>query len=173
MPITVSILEVNVFTTLRGFLLTLVSVPVIRTPVNRAAMPVGDFIALSPAGMKRLETNTDAYPSITSETVLQPAEITIRVDCYGSTACDMAQLITAVFRDEVAVDNFIASGFDIVPLYTSDPLQMPVVTGEDQYLERWTFEAIMQFNPVTTLVSQSAGTPAVPTLIDVLTTYGA
>ena len=173
MAITASILETDVFTVLRAYILTLVTVPVIRTPVNRAAMPLGDFIALSPAGMKRLGTNTDAYPTITTETILQPTEITVRVDCYGASACDSAQLIAATFRDEFAVDAFIASGFDIAPLYTTDALQMPVVTGEDQYLERWTFEAVMQFNPVITVTSGSTGTPSVPNLIDVLTTYGA
>ena len=173
MAITVSILETNVFAALRAYILTLVSVPVIRTPVNRAAMPLGDFIALSPAGMRRLETNTDSYPTITTMAMLQPMEITIRVDCYGATACDSAQLIAATFRDEFGVDAFTASGFDIAPLYTTDALQMPVVTGEDQYLERWTFEAVMQFNPVTTVTSASTSTPSVPNLIDVLTTYGA
>ena len=173
MAITVSILETNVFATLRGFLLTLVSVPIIRTPVNRAAMPLGDFIALSPAGMKRLATNTDAFPTTASETVLQPMEIRVTLDCYGATACDMAQLISAMFRDEIGVDYFLASGFDISPLYSEDPKQMPVVTGEEQYLERWTFEAVMQFNPVSTVTTQTTGTPAVPTLIDVQTTYGA
>ncbi len=173
MAITVSILETNVFATLRGFLLTLVSDPVIRTPVNRAAMPLGDFIAMSPSGMRRLSTNTDQFPTISSETVLQPMEIRIQLDCYGATACDMSQLIAAMFRDEIAVDYFLNSGFDIAPLYAGDPVQMPVVTGEEQYLERWTFEAVMQFNPVATVTSQSTGTPAVPTLIDVQTTYGA
>ena len=173
MAITVSILETNVFAALRAYILTLVTVPVIRTPVNRAAMPLGDFIALSPAGMRRLETNTDSYPTITTKDMLQPMEITIRVDCYGVTACDSARLIAATFRDEFAVDAFTASGFDIAPLYTTDALQMPVITGEDQYLERWTFEAVMQFNPVTTITSGSTSTPSVPTLINVITTYGA
>ncbi len=173
MTVSVSILETDVFTTVRSFFLTLISLPVIRTPVNRAAMPVGDFVALSPSGIKRLATNTDAFPTITTETILQPMEFSMRVDCYGATACDTAQLLGAVFRDELAVDAFSGSGYDIAPLYAGDPIQMPVVTGEDQYLERWTFEIYMQFNPVTTLSTTTTGTPAVPNLINALTTYGA
>ncbi len=173
MAITVSILETNVFAALRAYIMGLVTLPVIRTPVNRAAMPLGDFIALSPAGMRRLETNTDSYPTITTKDMLQPMEITIRVDCYGATACDSARLIAATFRDEFAVDAFSASGFDIAPLHASELTQMPLITGEDQYLERWTFEAVMQFNPITTVTSTSTSTPSVPNLIDVLTTYGA
>lgn len=144
-----------------------VSVPVVRTPINRAAMPLGDFIALTPSGSKRLATNTNSYPDTVTETTLEPTEFRVRADCYGATALDMSNVLRATFRDNVGVESFVGSGFDIAPLHSTDATQMPVVTGEDQYLERWTFEFVLQYNPVITLTTETTGTPAVPNVINV------
>jgi len=168
-----SILESNVFTTLRTFLLTLVGCPVIRVPVNRVAMPLGDFIAMSPGRFKRLGTNTDEVTGITTETTLMPTEITIQLDCYGDSAMDRATSISALFRDSLAVESFELSGFDIAPLYATDPQQMPLSSGEDQYIERWMFECVMQFNPVVTSNILTTSTGPTVGIVNVDRTYPA
>ena len=50
-----SVNELDIFTTIRAFILTLVGCEVIRGQVNRVAMPVGDFIALTPISQVPLE----------------------------------------------------------------------------------------------------------------------
>ncbi len=167
-----NILETDVFAALRAFILTLVGCEVIRLPVNRTAMPLGDFIALSPKSSRPLSTNTDTY-SATSETVLRPLEITIQVDCYGASACDRANTIAALFRDDIAFESLASSGFDISPLYASDATQLPLISGEDQYIERWTFDFVLQANPVVTVATQTANALAINQIVSVDRTYPA
>ena len=58
MPATyANITETNTFAALRAFVLAYVDCEVIRTPVNRSAMPKNDFIALTPIRQTALETN--------------------------------------------------------------------------------------------------------------------
>jgi hypothetical protein len=60
-----SITETNLMTALRGFILSVVDCEVIRTQVNRVAMPVGDFIALTALSGIPLSTNVTTYTSST------------------------------------------------------------------------------------------------------------
>ena len=158
-----NITETNALTALRAFVLAYVDCEVIRTPVNRAAMPKGDFIALTPIRQAALETNAHAYTA-TEETIKRPTQYTIQGDFYGARAGDRAQAITTLFRDEIACQALSASGFDIQPLYASDPQQLPIVTGEEQYLERWTANFELQMNPTLTLAIETANTLAVGVL---------
>ncbi len=152
-----SVTETDVFTALRAFLLTVVGCPVVRTQVNRVPMPLGDFIALTPISAAPLETNTDTYTAST-KTVLRPTEYTIQIDCYGAAASDRALTIASLLRDSYAVDQFALQGFDVSPLYAGDAKQMPLIDGEEQYEERWTFNAVLQVNGLITLPEQTADT---------------
>lgn len=152
-----SILESNAFTALREFILSVVDCEVIRTQVNRVATPLGDFIALTPGLMSPLETNTDTWTD-TTKTVKRPMKMSVQVDCYGEGSADRAQAITTLFRDDYACQSFIASGFDIQPLYAGDAQQIPFISGEDAYVERWTFELALQVNSVLTIPLQTANT---------------
>jgi hypothetical protein len=80
------------------------------------------------------------------QTILQPTKVNIQLDIHGPNSADNAQIITTLFRDQYAVDQFQTSGFDLVPLYSSEPKQIPFINGEQQYEERWTIDAIMQAN---------------------------
>ena len=152
-----SVNEVDVFTALRAFILTVVGCPVVRTQVNRVPMPTGDFIALTPKSATPLETNTDTYTA-TTKTVERRTQYTIQIDCYGTLASDRAQTIATLLRDSYAADQFAASGYDVTPLYAGDAQQMPLIDGEEQYEERWTFDAVLQVNPLITLPEETANT---------------
>jgi len=158
-----NITETNAFTALRAFVLAYVDCEVIRSPVNRVAMPKNDFIALTPIRQTALETNAHAYTA-TEETVKRPTQYTIQADFYGARASDRAHTITTLFRDEIACQFLADSGFDIQPLFASDPQQLPIVTGEEQYLERWTALFELQMNPILTLTIETANTLAVGVL---------
>jgi len=150
-----SVTEANALTALRSFILSMVDCEVIRTPANRASLPDGDFVAMSPVSLSPLATNTHNYTE-TTQTILRPDRFGVQLDCYGARAGDRAKVLSTLFRDAIAVQSFKASGYDMAPLYAEDARQMPIVSGEEQYIERWSFECAMQLNPLITLAQETA-----------------
>lgn len=150
-----SITEDNLFKTLGDFISSVVDCPVIRSQANRTPMPAGDFVSMTPRASDSLSTNVDSNTSNT-KSVKSPTRWSVQIDCYGARACDRAKAIAALLRDDYACQSFAASDFDIQPLYASDAQQMPLVTGEQQYLERWTFEIALQYNGVMTVPQETA-----------------
>lgn len=150
-----SISETNLIKALGDFIASVVDCPVLRSQVNRVSFPTGDFVLMTPTSSLPLSTNVDAFTDAT-KTVKRATQFTVQIDCYGTQANERAITLATLLRDDVANESFAASGFDIQPLYASDAHQMPLITGEEQYLERWTFEAVLQFNPVLTVPIQSA-----------------
>ena len=133
---------------------------VIRTPVNRAAMPVGAFIAITPGATIPLAT-TVSVNDAGVRTVTRSSQFNCQIDCYGPDAGDTAELLTILFREQYGIERFASYGIDVTPLYCGDIQQMPIVTGEEQYLERWMFEMSVQFNPSVPIAAQSANMLAV------------
>ena len=164
-----SITEANLFKALGDFISSIVDCQVIRAQVNRTAMPPGDFVSMTQSSSAPLSTNIDSNTSNT-KSVKAPTRWGAQIDCYGAQACDRAKAITALLRDDYACQQFAASGYDIQPLYASDAQQMPLITGEQQYLERWTFEIALQYNGILT-VSQDTADALVVGLINVDATY--
>ena len=146
--------ETVVFTALRAFILGLVTCEVIRAPMNRAATPVGGFVALSPLSNTPLATNVGAQAG-QQKTVTQSRQVTIQVDCYGPGAGDNAAKISMLFRDFYGCEALAAIDPGVQPLYATDIHQTPSIDGEAQYVERWTFDCVMQVN-ATQAVAQAA-----------------
>ncbi len=90
------------------------------------------------------------------ETLLQPTQVSVQLDVHGPLSADNAQTITTLLRDDYAVQAFIASGFDIAPLYAGDPKQIPFLNGEQQTEYRWVVDAILQCNAKVTVPQQFA-----------------
>lgn len=161
MTLVVSPTVADVFTSVRAFLLSIVPAGtiVLRGPVNRAAQPAGDHIIITPTFRKRLRTNvetdTDPGGSDDGTTALEEGvQVDIQTDCYGGAlAPDWAAMIETVWRSEYAVTALAPA---CAPLYADDARQIPLVTGEEQYLERWLVRAVIQYNPVTTTPQQFA-----------------
>ena len=150
-----NITEANLFSVLGAFISSVVDCPVIRTQVNRTAMPAGDFVAMTPRASDSLSTNIDANAAY-AKSVKAPTRWAAQIDCYGAQAGDRAKAIAALLRDDYACQQFAASGYDIQPLYASDAQQFPLITGELQYLERWTFEVSLQYNGILTFPEDTA-----------------
>ena len=161
--------ETTTFTALRAFVLGLVTCEVIRLPANRVATPAGEFIALSPLSNIPLSTNVGTQSGQTRSTG-QPRQVTIQVDCYGPTAGDNATKLSMFFRDQYACDALAAVDASIQPLYATDAHQMPLVSGEAQYVERWTFDAVMQAN-ISHVLPQQAAEELSITTINVIGAY--
>ena len=100
---------------------------------------------------------------------LMQTELTIQADVHGPASADNATRIQALWRDQYAVSAFQGTGYDLAPLYTSDPRQTAFENGEQQIEERWSIDLCLQANPIVTTPMQFAGTLDVTTYpVDVL-----
>jgi hypothetical protein len=99
--------------------------------------------------------------------LLVATQVTIQLDFHDQDgAADDVQTVMTAFRDNYACEFYTGVGFDIQPLYTSDPMQAPFVNGESQYEDRWTLDLVMQANPVISVPQQYADL-LIPTLYEV------
>ena len=88
--------------------------------------------------------------------VLSPTEITVQVDVHGPASGDNARMIDTLFFSEYAVDAFESTGYDVHPLFTTEPRQVPFLNAEQQYEYRYSFEAHLNANPVVMTPQQFA-----------------
>jgi hypothetical protein len=174
MTLTVSLDLTAVFTKLRAYMLdpdagiVPVGTPVIRGPINRAPQPAVDHVILTPVYRRRLRTNVetdvDPFPAPGGTVrIEQGTQLNIQVDFYGAQASSWLDAFSTIWRSEYAV---AALAPECAPLYADEGRMVPLTTGEEQYLERWTVTAVLQYNPVTTTPQQFAGTAEV-TVINV------
>lgn len=87
---------------------------------------------------------------------MQPTEITVQLDVHGPSSGDNSQIITTLFRDDFAVQQFLTSGFDVTPLYADSAKQMPFINDQQAFENRWVIEVCMQANIVISAAQQFA-----------------
>lgn len=162
------------FTAVRAWLLQVVPtvVPaweVIQGYDNQVPQPAGNHVVMTPLLQNRLRTN-----QVTDDGLLQTAayemgtEMLMQLDVYGDlTAGTVAAAIATMWRSDPACEALAPV---CQPLHADQPRQIPCVTGEEQYLTRWTITASLQYNPVTVATQQSADTVVVG-LINVDVSY--
>lgn len=164
MTVTISITDDDVFTALGNFLVSVLptGTEVIQLQDNGVAMPSGPFVGMNNGNMKRLATNTDTYndPVTTLGTKLigSPSAYTMTVDLYGPDSGAWAATVQALFRDEYVTSLFPDN---IQPLYADDPIQIPLINGEQQWEQRWRLQAVMQTSSVVTVPQDFAASLSV------------
>ena len=99
-------------------------------------------VVLTPTGRARLATNARTYvpsddpaPADGTRQTQQQTRLDVQIDVYGPTAAENVQIIGTLLRDTYGCD--FLRPYLVQPLYCGDPRQMPLVTGEQQYLARW------------------------------------
>lgn len=149
----------NVIDALAVFLTPFIApCPTVRGQVNRTPPPVTGFIVLTEMHRTPLETPTSTWDANDQQANLRtPTQIDVQVDFYGPAAGDQCSAITSVFRSEYTPAQFPDG---IKPILCSDGQQSPLVTGEEQYEQRWTLTVSLQYNPLITLPLQTANTLA-------------
>jgi len=171
MTTSISLTTDDAFTALRAFLLAHLpaGVEVVSAQDNGVPMPAGPFVAMTLGPMQRLSTNVTKYTGGAPGTkaISMPTQFTVQLDCYGNDSGQWANIIAALFRDDVA---YAAFPDGIKPLYADDPIQLPLVNGEQQYEQRWKTNAVLQIIPVITVAQESA-IDLDPGVIDVDATY--
>jgi hypothetical protein len=159
MSLPVSLTEDALVDALGAFVQVIVGdlVAVVRGQQNRVPPPKGRYVYITPILAPALSLPRTTYvdvPSAGTMTLTRPTQWNAQVDCYGDGAQDLALAICIALRSSYGCDALKASG--CAPLYTGEPRQLPFITGEDQYLERWSVDAVLQFNPSITMPQQFA-----------------
>ena len=174
MSATVTPVQDDVYTAVKAFVVAVLGLGnafVIKGYPNRTAMPLGPFVAMTMIGSHRLRTNVDTWdttnPTPTVQSYEMGTEVMLQLDVYGPSAGDWAHELVALWRDDYGCQALAPS---CQPLYSDDPRRMPLVDGEDQYEDRWTITARLQYNPTVTLSQQFADAATV-TLIEVDEAY--
>ncbi len=83
----------------------------------------------------------------------QATRLVYQLDVHGDGSADHAQTITTLFRDEYATTALPPS---IQPLWASDARQMPYITGQAQFEDRWIVEVSLQANIIVQTPQQFA-----------------
>jgi len=101
----------------------------------------------------------------------QFTEYMIQLDVHGPSSADNAQIISTLFWDQAAFEQFGTNSFEIEPLYCEDPRQIPFVNAEQNYEDRWVIDVRLQVNPIVQTPIQYAVELGPVDLIDVDVTY--
>lgn len=154
-----SITDNDVFKALGDFLVSVLpaGTPVMQAQDNLVGMPLTGFVTMNNNSKKRLATNVHMYtkdsPILGSKQVMVSTQYVIQLDLYGPDAGMWATTVQTLFRDEYATD---VMPNNMQPLHADDPIQIPLITGEQNYLERWKLLCYMQYNPIVTVPQQFA-----------------
>jgi hypothetical protein len=160
MSYAVSLTEDGIMTALRSFILAVLpaGVECVQGQDNFVQMPPGaDFVIMTPAMRKQLSQTEHAYdiPGM-SEEISRSTGLHFQIDVYGPNASDNTQVITTLFRDDFGFQFFKPSG--LAPLYCDDGQQMPFISGEKTYIQRWMMRGLLQTNLAVDVPVQFADT---------------
>jgi hypothetical protein len=163
-----SITSDNLFRALGDLLTTIApaGTEIVRGQQNRVPMPASDsFIVMTEAQRQQnAQTTHDYDPEAGSNDIGRSTTFRIQVDVYGAAAGDTAQAIVTLLRDAYGFDFLKPHG--VAPLYCEDPTQMPLIAGEQQYIQRWTIRVLLHAN-----VAISTSQDFADTLITTLKEY--
>lgn len=151
MSVAVAPLNDTIYTALKAFLMAALPVTsdaVVKGLGNRVAPPnAANWIVMQAMATARLSTNTLAWdetnPTPTTLTHTEGVKLEVQFDVYGPLALDWATIISMLWRDEFGCEQLASLG---APLYSDTPMQAPLTTGEEQYLQRFTVRAFLQYN---------------------------
>lgn len=143
-----------IFKSLRYFLIAALpaGVEIVQAQDNFVPMPLGGFVSMNNVGQNRLGRSivnyADSGTNPGHKKVETHVEYTMQVDFFGPESNAWATTVQALFSDDFAFDLFPVN---IKPLYADGPTQIPLITGEEVYLQRWKLMCVMQVNPVITI----------------------
>lgn len=145
---------------------------VLKGNQNRIPTPTGPFAILNIISQKRIRTNVDTWdtsiPDPDGIVREQGIWLEMQVDLYGPDSGDWAAIFSTMFRDDYGCQALFPN---CQPLYADDPTRAPLVTGEQQYLDRWIVRAQIEYVPVVTTVDEFATAVSID-VIDAVTHYG-
>ncbi|AXU19713.1 hypothetical protein C7W88_12865 [Novosphingobium sp. THN1] len=164
--VTPSLTLTAAFTALRIFLLGILpaGTEVTQGQANRVPMPQGrNFVVMTPMRFEQMAQTVHQVtppnapaPALGTDEIARSMALHFQLDVYGPSSGENATVITTLLRDSYGTEAFIATGFS--PLYVEDPFQMPLVAGEQQWMQRWTIRLALHGHFVVTVPQSFADT---------------
>lgn len=131
-----------------------VGAEIIRAQVNRVPQPGAPCVVLTELLTTPLQMSWDEHDSTAQTTKINESKrIDIQVDFYDAQASEYCNAVKTAFRSSWGFDQFPSN---LKPLYSADGIQSPMITGEQQWGNRWTLTVSLQYNPAVTVPQQSA-----------------
>jgi hypothetical protein len=93
----------------------------------------------------------------------QPTQLTVQADAHGPASGDNVEILSTLIRSLYAADLFAAQGYDVTPLYCSDPRQTPFLNAENQIERQWSVDIVLQANQAVSAPQQFTETVVVST----------
>lgn len=139
---------------------------IVRGQEDRVAMPADGFVLLTEVLKLDLETATVTgnKPNAQAQ-IMSPKRIDVQLDFFGPAAGDQIAAVKAVYRTSYAVSRFPAG---IAPLYCTDERQTSLTNDQQQYENRWTLTASLQYNPSVYIPKQFATALKLNTFVDII-----
>lgn len=135
-------------------------VKIIRGQVNRTSPPPESYVELTEVLSVDLAVPYQGYgmsdqpePQFDLADLKSRSRFDVQIDFYGPSSGEWCRMVQTAFRTIYGFDNFPEN---IKPLYTSDGLQHPWNTAEQQSVTRWTLTASIQYNPSVSVPQQFA-----------------
>jgi hypothetical protein len=129
---------------------------IVRGQANNTPPPKSPFVLLTEVGQNQYTTTrTKLVWSVDQMSYVMPKILNIQMDFYGPSAGDMCNAAITMLRSVYGPANFPDG---IEPLYCSDAMQAPLITGEKQYEKRWLTTLSVQYNSPVVAAQQSFNT---------------
>jgi hypothetical protein len=161
---TLSLTQKQTLAAVRAFVLAAIgsdgtTVPAVKGQINRVPSPgTDDYVVMTPNGRGDIATPATTYHDGTFDQVAGPGlradqasdEVHVQLDFHGPGSYDLSTMVHTLVRTSFATDAFAASGFDVTPLFATEPHQQPFVNENQQVETCWVFDLHLQCNPVVT-----------------------
>lgn len=134
-----------------------VGTQIVQGQANRVSQPPTPCVIMTFVNQVQLSTTRITY-SATTGSYMMPARLDIQLDFYGNDAGNMMRIAQTMLRSIYGTTAFPE---DIKPLYCDEGRQMPLITGEEQYEQRWSLTLSMQYNSPVTVAQETFNTTGV------------
>lgn len=173
MSVQISITDNQLVEDLAAFFKTLVDCDVVRGLPSWVPAPPRECVVITPLAAQGLSvpvmTYADPSPAAGKRTMTQATQWSARVDGYGARALDLTLTLSIALCSQYGCE-FLGNLGRAQPLYAGELKQLPFESGASQTFERWSFDAVLQFNPSISVPQQFADHLHVG-LIEADTTY--
>lgn len=117
---------------------------IVRGMANNVPSPKVPLIVITEIGQPQYTTTRTTLNYVAGTmTYVMPKMLNLQIDFYGVQAGDMSNTAVTMLRSMYATDKFPDG---IEPLYCSDAIQAPLITGEKKFETRWLCTLSLQYN---------------------------
>lgn len=126
---------------------------IVRGMANNVPAPKPLAVVITEIGQPQFTTTrTSLDANAGTMAYVMPKILNFQIDFYGQQAGDACNTAVTMLRS-VYIDDKFPDGIE--PLYCTDGMQAPLITGEKQFQTRWFFTLSLQYNSSVVVLQQS------------------